>query len=201
MIATSSSFYFTSCLSAFYTFKISSFGLPWLFSLRRKAPISMPYILLLLLLVSSIISVPTTMFIKLKAANGSDLHCGDYYELSKAFGAYSLTFTILAYMVPLAVLTICSVLLIVSLCHHSRRMGSGTRAAVHRRVAKMMLVLLVFYALCVVFGQVSIQLYTEGGGISDWFVTSCFVVLAYSSGCPFVVTWGTVRLHQRLLEI
>ncbi|XP_078509068.1 taste receptor type 2 member 9-like [Lissotriton helveticus] len=198
MTASGSAFWFTACLSAFHTLKISNFNQSWLISLRLQAHVAVPRVLLILLLASSILSVPPIVFVRLKAANGSEFNCCDYYKMFDTFRAYNTTFHILAYLLPLLILIICSILLVVSLCLHSRRIGGGTRAAVHLRVAKMVLVLLVFYTVCIVFTQVSLQRYANSG---DWFVTSVFVLLVYSSGTPFALTWGTVRLHRRLLEL
>ncbi|XP_069506189.1 taste receptor type 2 member 134-like [Ambystoma mexicanum] len=204
MSTASTGFWFTACLSAFYSLKISSFSPPCFARLRLRAPSAMPYVLLFLLLACGALSGPTISYISLKEANGSDLHCGDYYELSAGYNAYIMSFTILAYVLPLAALTICSFLLVASLCRHSRRMQGrlgGPRAGVHLRVAKMVLGLLAFYTACVVLVQLSDQLYMASGGNSDWFITYSFVMLAYSAGCPLALTWGTVRLHQRLMEL
>ncbi|KAJ1122399.1 hypothetical protein NDU88_000887 [Pleurodeles waltl] len=204
MTAASTSFWFTACLSAFYTLRISSFSPLCLARLRLRVPAAMPCILLFLFLACSALSGPTITFVNLTPANGSDLHCGDYYEISEGYESYIVSFTILGFMLPLAALTTCSILLVVSLCLHSRRMGGrlgGSRNAVHLRVAKMVLVLLAFYAICVVLVQISDHLYVASGGGSVWFVTYSFVLLAYSAGCPVALTWGTVRLHQRFLEL
>ncbi|KAJ1122397.1 hypothetical protein NDU88_000886 [Pleurodeles waltl] len=201
MTVSSTSFWYTASLSAFYTLKISSVSPPRITHLMVQFPKAMPAILLFMLLACSIFSGPAIAYIRLKEPNGSDLHCGDYYEASGAYMTYSSAFNILSCLLPLVILTICSVFLVTSLCRHSRRMGGGPRAAVHLRVAKMALVLFGFYALCVVCAQVSNELYVATDGTGDWFVTYSVVQLIYSSGCPLVIIWGTVRLHHRLLKL
>ncbi|XP_069506187.1 taste receptor type 2 member 143-like [Ambystoma mexicanum] len=194
-------FWFTACLSAFYSLKISSFSPPCVARLRLRAPSAMPFVLLFLLLACGALSGPTISYIHLKAANGSDLHCGDYYEMSGTFEAYYITFSILGYLLPLVTLTTCSALLVASLCHHYRRVWggpAGPRTDVYLRVVKMVLGLLAFYAFCVVFAEVSDALYKDTGDASDWFVIYSFALLAYSAGCPIALTYGTARLHRRL---
>ncbi|XP_030042722.1 taste receptor type 2 member 134-like [Microcaecilia unicolor] len=198
----SCSFWFTACLSTVYCLKVSSIHLPRLIYLQLRLPLIIPRLLPVIFMMGCIIASPTVVFVQLQVANGTEPHCGDYYEVSRGYEFYLRFFSVFNYMIPWTVQGVSSGGLVFTICHHLRaimahRMARPATTA-HLRVVKTALALLVLYTICVVMVQVSDSLYITTKKDVNWFVAFSFILLAYAVGCPIILIHGTVRLWREL---
>ncbi|XP_006014367.1 taste receptor type 2 member 40-like [Latimeria chalumnae] len=193
-----STYWFVACLCFYYCVKIVKVNWRFLLRLKQRMSTVMNVLLLSSFLLCFAVSVPVAHFIKLKP--NSSIPCKTYYTLGKALFIYNIFNVVLAYYLPLVVMVICSLGIVVFLCHHSRNMdknvaaGGSSHSEAHKAVAIMLICLILLYMTCaltVLLASVQTSL-----GEIDIMTAIPYTASIFSTGSSMILIIGTVKLRQ-----
>ncbi|XP_078496639.1 taste receptor type 2 member 40-like [Lissotriton helveticus] len=202
-----SSFWFTVCLCGFYCISIVSFQQPLFVLLKAKLPILVPWLLLWSVLLSLFTSIPAAWNIQREAAvTAVDNFTTEVSALPKLSKRYLLLSSTLGCCLPLLLVGMFNLLIIHSLCAHSRRMQRGgmvgfssPRLGASIGAARMVTSLLFLY---IFFYTSEILLILKTfAAVSPWFCLCLFVIYAYSPLQSIILICGSPKLRRETLGI
>ncbi|XP_029437468.1 taste receptor type 2 member 40-like [Rhinatrema bivittatum] len=205
-----SSFWFTVCLCGFYYLQIVLFTHPILVRLKHSISSLVPWMLLWSVLISLLISLPVPWSIYKDPINNIT---GDNFMLNTTLdealpkiNLYYLLFSnIIGCSLPLFLVGVSNILIVMSLCVHSRRMEQGgasvstSRAEARMGAAKTVTSLLLLYVFFY-FSEVLMFLDIFPPS-SPWMCVCLMIIYGYSPIQSSILILGSPKLRKMFMRM
>ncbi|XP_037023238.2 taste receptor type 2 member 7-like [Artibeus jamaicensis] len=205
MFFNSASFWFATCLSLFYCFKLIGFTQSCFLWLKFRIPKLMPWLLL-----GSLLASLGTAALCVKMDYPGNTEGGVLRNVTRTGGKLKLKHTDevllvnLALIFPLAVFVVCTCMLLLSLCKHARRMQDRSRGLggvsmqVHINALRMMLTFFLFFISY--FGAFMANLTFSFPYKMQHFVVKD-IMGAYPSGHSVVIILSNSKFQQQFRRL
>ncbi|XP_064416349.1 taste receptor type 2 member 40-like [Latimeria chalumnae] len=200
------SYWFTAWLCFFYCMKIIKVKWRFFKTLKQRISSLVSFLLIATVLCSFAVAYPVIYTIRSLNTTNTIGECKDYYITQhELMMGYAIFLSLVASLLPLALMLLSSLGIVVFLFKHSKNMTKSSNTSSSPRnegpitVAKMLISLIVLYVVTVICVLVTNHVFT--------IVASDMVVIIASSSCVFsagssvILIVGTVKLRQAFLKL